>query len=155
MLYSRFLLVIYSKYSSVYMSVLNSKSISPPNLFPVVTINLFSKSVSLFLLCKYVHLYHFFLDSAYKGIWASPVAQLAKNQSAIQETWVWSLGWEDPLEESKATYSSVPAWRIPWTKEPGRLWSTVLQRVGYDWSYLARTHEHHKVNRTASIQLLD
>ena len=45
--------------------------------------------------------------------WASLVAQLVKNPSAIQETWVWSLGWEHPLETGKATHSSILAWRIP------------------------------------------
>ena len=47
--------------------------------------------------------------------WASLVAQLVKNPLAMQETWVWSLDWEDPLETGKATYSSILAWRIPWT----------------------------------------
>ena len=47
--------------------------------------------------------------------WASLVAQLVKNLPAMQETWVRSLGWEDPMEKGKATYSSIPAWRIPWT----------------------------------------
>ena len=46
--------------------------------------------------------------------WASLVAQVVKNPSAIQETWVWSLGWEDPLKKGKATHSSILAWRIPW-----------------------------------------
>ena len=44
-----------------------------------------------------------------------PVAQLVKNPPAMRETWVWSLGWEDPLEKGKATHSSILAWRIPWT----------------------------------------
>ena len=47
--------------------------------------------------------------------WASFVAQLVKNVPVMQETWVQSLGWEDPLEKGKATHSSIPAWRIPWT----------------------------------------
>ena len=47
--------------------------------------------------------------------WASLVAQLVKNLSAMWETWVGSLGWEDPLERGKATHSSILAWRIPWT----------------------------------------
>ena len=47
--------------------------------------------------------------------WVSLVAQLVKNTLAMQETWVRSLGWEDPLEKGKATHSSVLAWRIPWT----------------------------------------
>ena len=53
--------------------------------------------------------------------WASLVAQLVKNLPAMQETWVRSLGWEDPLEKGKATHSSILAWRIPWTEEPGGL----------------------------------
>ena len=52
--------------------------------------------------------------------WASLVAQLVKNAPALQETWVRSLGWENPLEKGKATHSSILAWRIPWTKEPDR-----------------------------------
>ena len=47
--------------------------------------------------------------------WASLVAQLGKNPPAMWETWVQSLGWEDPLEEGMATHSSILAWRIPWT----------------------------------------
>ena len=47
--------------------------------------------------------------------WTSLVAQLVKNPPAVQETWVRSLRWEDPLEKGKATHSSIPAWRIPWT----------------------------------------
>ena len=47
--------------------------------------------------------------------WDSIVAQLVKNLPAVQETWVRSLGWEDPLEKGKATHSSILAWRIPWT----------------------------------------
>ena len=52
-----------------------------------------------------------------------PEAQTVKNLNAIQETWVRSLGWEDPLEKGIATHCSIPAWRIPWTEEPGRLYS--------------------------------
>ena len=47
--------------------------------------------------------------------WASLVAQLVKNPPAVWETWVQSLGWDDPLEKGKATHSSILAWRIPWT----------------------------------------
>ena len=59
--------------------------------------------------------------------WASLVAQLVKNPSAMQETWVQSLGWEDPLGKGKATHSIILAWRIPWT-----VYSMGLQRVGHD-----------------------
>ena len=52
----------------------------------------------------------------------SLVAQTVKSLPAIQETWVWSLGWKDPLEKEMSIYSSILAWRIPWTEEPGRLW---------------------------------
>ena len=50
--------------------------------------------------------------------WGFPVAQTVKNLSAVQETWFWSLGWEDPLKKGMATHSSILAWRIPWTEEP-------------------------------------
>ena len=53
----------------------------------------------------------------------------------IQEMQVQSLGWEDPLEKEMATHSSILAWRIPWTEEPGRLQSMVSQRVRYDWAH--------------------
>ena len=55
------------------------------------------------------------------SLWASRVAQMIKNPPAMRETWVQSLGWEDPLEKGAATHSSILAWRIPWTEEPGRL----------------------------------
>ena len=55
-----------------------------------------------------------------------------KASAAMQETRVQSLGWEDPLEEEMAAHSSILAWKIPWTKDPGRLQSMGSQRVGYD-----------------------
>ena len=63
---------------------------------------------------------------------ASLVAQRLKCPPAMRETWVGSLGWEDPLEKEMATHSSILAWRIPWTEEPGGLQSTGSQRVGLD-----------------------
>ena len=51
----------------------------------------------------------------------------------MQETWVWSLGWEDPLEKGTTTHSSILAWRIPWTEEPGGLQFMWLQRVRHNW----------------------
>ena len=60
--------------------------------------------------------------------WTSLVAQLVKNLPAMQETWVWSLSWEDPLEKGKTTLSSILAWRIPWTT----VQSMGSQRVGHD-----------------------
>ena len=67
--------------------------------------------------------------------WASQVAQWIKNLLAVQETQemqVQSLGPEDPIKEGIATHSSILARRIPWTKEPGRLQSIGLQRIGHD-----------------------
>ena len=61
-----------------------------------------------------------------------PVPQTVKNLPATQETWVQSLGQEDPLEKGIAIHSSILAWRIPWTEEPGELQSTGSQRVGHD-----------------------
>ena len=55
-----------------------------------------------------------FLAHPLQYSWISLVTQLLKNPPAMQETWVWSLGWEDPLEKGKATHSSIVAWRIPW-----------------------------------------
>ena len=60
------------------------------------------------------------------------MAQMVKNLPAIQETWIQSPGWEDPLEEGMATLSSILAWRIPMEEEPGGLQSMGLQRVRRD-----------------------
>ena len=66
------------------------------------------------------------------GRWAALVAQRLKCLPAMLETWVRSLGWDDPLEKEMATHSSILAWRIPWTEEPGGLQSMGSQRVGHD-----------------------
>ena len=63
---------------------------------------------------------------------ASLVAQMVKDMPAMQETWVQSLDWEDPLEKGMATHSSILAQVIPWTEEPGRLQSMGSQRIGHD-----------------------
>ena len=60
------------------------------------------------------------------------MAQTVKRQSTMQETWVRSLGQEDPLEKEMAIYSSTIAWKIPWTEEPGRLQYMGSQRVRHD-----------------------
>ena len=62
----------------------------------------------------------------------SPAAQIVKNLPAMQETLVKTLGKEDPLEKGMANHSSILAWKIPWTEEPGRLPSMRSLRVGYD-----------------------
>ena len=56
-----------------------------------------------------------------------------------QEMWVWSLDWEDPLEEEMTTHSNILAWEIPWTEEPVRLQSTGSQRVGHNWAHTTTT----------------
>ena len=63
----------------------------------------------------------------------SSMAQQVKDLPAMQETQVWPLGWEDSLEKETATHSSILAWRIPWTEEPGKLQSKEAQRVGQGW----------------------
>ena len=63
---------------------------------------------------------------------ASLLAQLVKRLPAMRETQFLSLGWEDALEKEMATHSSIHAWKIPWTEEPGRLQSMGSQRVGHD-----------------------
>ena len=63
---------------------------------------------------------------------ASLVAQTVKNLPAMQETWIRSLGQEDPLEKGTATHSSLLVWEIPWMEEPGGLQSKGSQRVGHD-----------------------
>ena len=63
---------------------------------------------------------------------ASLVAQRVKHLPAMQETWVQSLGWEDPVEKEMVIHSSILTRRIPWMEEPGRLQSTGLQRVRND-----------------------
>ena len=63
-----------------------------------------------------------------------------RNLPAMQEIWVQSLGWEDPLEKGMATDSSILAWRVPWTEEPGGLLFMWSQRVGHDWVTNRHTH---------------
>ena len=64
------------------------------------------------------------------------VAHMVKNLPTIQETWVQPLGQEDLLEKGMATHSSILAWRLPWTEQPGGLQSTGLQKVGHEWFWL-------------------
>ena len=72
------------------------------------------------------------LSYSYK-LMNSLVTQMVKNMPAVWETWVWSLGQEDSLKKGMATHSSILAWRIPWTEEPGGPLSMGSHRVGYDW----------------------
>ena len=72
-----------------------------------------------------------------------PCGSAGKDPPAMQETWVWSLGWEDPLEKGKATHSSILSWRIPWTIQ-----SVGLQRVRHDWATFTSTSLHCIAQRT-------
>ena len=77
------------------------------------------------------------------GLWlgfhGGPAVKNLPTMQETQETQVWSLGWEDPLEDGMGIPSSILTWRIPWTEEPGRLWSMGFQRVGHSWSNWAYT----------------
>ena len=66
--------------------------------------------------------------------WASLMAQTVKNPRAVQDMWVQSLGWKDPMVEVMATHFSILAWKSPWTEEPRGLQSTGSQRVGHNWA---------------------
>ena len=90
--------------------------------------------------------------------WASLGAQTVKNLLSMQETQVWTLGQEEPLEKGMGTHSSILAWRITWTEETGGLQSMKLQRIGYDWA--TNTHRTYligllwRVNESMHIRLL-
>ena len=71
------------------------------------------------------------------------MAQMVKNLRAVQETWVWSLGWEDPLEKGMVSHSYIFAWKIPRKEEPGGLQTRGLQRVRHDWHTDILTWEVH------------
>ena len=75
-----------------------------------------------------------------------------KASACNAETWVWFLGWEDPLEKEMAPYSSTLAWRIPWTEKPGRLQSMWSQRVRYDWATSSHTHSLFTTSTTWEAQ---
>ena len=85
------------------------------------------------------------LESPLDSKRASLVAQRLKRLPAMWETWVLSLGREDPLEKEMATHSSILAWRIPWTEEPGGLQPTGSQRVGHDWSTLLTSNQEREI----------
>ena len=71
----------------------------------------------------------FFISLLIYDLGVSLIAQSVKNLPAMQETLVWFLGWEDPLEKEMAAHSSILTWRIPWTEEPGRLQSMGSQEL--------------------------
>ena len=84
-----------------------------------------------------------------------PGGAVVKNPPASSggtETWVQSLGWEDNLEKEMATHSSILAWKIPWTEEPGGLQSMGSQRVGHDWIW---THTYAVISSKRLQQILN
>ena len=91
-------------------------------------LNMLSRFVIAFLprskhlLMSWLYIYVYFLIAI----------KMVKNPPVMQETWVRSLGWEDPLEKGKAAHSSILAWRIPWTEEPGGLQPVGSQRIRHD-----------------------
>ena len=108
-------------YSFVHFHIFNSL------LWQWETLLLFSSNAYFF----------FLLVLLYLANWASQVAPWQRTHLPMQElkeTWVWSLGGEDPPAKEMATHSSILAWRIQWTEEPGGLQSMGLQRVGHDWA---------------------
>ena len=94
-----------------------------------------------------------FSDELANTLGTSLVAQTVKNLPTVQETWVRSLVWEDPLEKGMTTHSSILVWRIPWTEEPGELQSMGLQRVIHNWA--TNTHTHGLIERTPELNILD
>ena len=113
-------------------------------IYALVTEHLLcSMNCFIFLTSPSHHFYWEIADIHHCISWrASLVAQMVRNLPAMWETWVQSLGWEDPLEEHMATYSSILAWRIPWTKEPGGLQSMALQRVTVESQLSIHNHTH-------------
>ena len=91
-----------------------------------------NKCSFLYIFQHHITLYPSRYKYHYASEGASLVAQRLRPLPAMQETWVQSLGQEDPLEKKMATHSGILAWRILWTEEPGGLQSTGSQRVGHD-----------------------
>ena len=84
-----------------------------------------------FFFLPFIFIFFYFVGASLV-VRASLMAHMVKNLLAMQETQVQYLGQEDPLEKGRATHSSILAWRIPWTEEPGGLQSMGSQRVGHD-----------------------
>ena len=115
--------------ASVTVLSMNIQSGFPLGLTGLISLQ--SKGLSTVFFSTTVWKHQFF--GAQTSLWASLVTQRLKCLPAMQETWVRSLDQEDLLEKEMATHSSILAWRIPWTEEPGQLQSIGSQRVGHDW----------------------
>ena len=105
-----------------------------------------------------VSFFFFFCFAFFSLLGASLVAWTVKNLLVVQETQGRSLGWEDPLEEGMEAHSSIIAWRISWTEEPGGLQSIGLQRGGhnilldYPFRSIKHYHSHMLLNRLSLLQ---
>ena len=125
----------FSTFNIIWIPLFSSCSIT--KLMHLTYLISFAFSIILFLKLSFltwlilVLLWYSYATSFYPSI--SPVAQAVKRLPAMQETWVQSLGQEDPLEKDMATHSSILAWRIPWTEEPARLQSMRSQKIRHDW----------------------
>ena len=107
-------------YCSLLVAIPDHSILSRPSL-------IFSVTIPPLLPSQYLITAGYFISGCmYVGTWTSLVPQMVKNP-AMWETWVWSLGWEDLLEEGMATHSHILAWRIPWIEETGRLQSIESQ----------------------------
>ena len=106
--------------------------------------------------------YRVWQHEGHEGLWqdlwkwrASLVAQMVKNPPAMWKTWVWSLGWEGPLEKGTAAHSNILAWRIPWTEEPGWVQSMGSQRLRHDWVTFTFSMEMKDRTKCAESELED
>ena len=117
-----------------------------PSIVPTPILCVCLSMVHICSLCLFVHGVFLIMVHVYHGacvsLMTSLVAQMVKCLPTMWETWVKSLGWEDLLEEEMATHSSILAWKIPWTEEPGRLhspWgrkeSDMTERLHFHFSY--------------------
>ena len=125
--------------SSTHLPPGDLRALLLPSVCALVTTSFFSVCMSVFLSC-HVHSLSFFGSIYNISDRVSLVAQTVENLPAVPETWLRSLGREDPPEKKMATHSSILAWRIPWTQEPGGLQSVGSQRPGHDLNNLACTH---------------
>ena len=97
-------------------------------LEPLLSVLFHSMVLKIRGLCSHSHSIY----TSWHPFWASLVAQTVKHLPAMQETWIRSLGQEDPLEKKMETHSNTLVWKIPWMKEPGRLQSMGWQRVRHN-----------------------
>ena len=141
-----FYLSSFQIYSAALLTLATRLNITYPELIYLVTGSLYLQITftrfthltsgnhqSAFFIYEFsVFKFHIYVKGFPKG---SAIKNLPATQET-QETWVWSQGWEDPPEKEMATHSSTPAWKIPWTEEPGGLLFTGLQRVRHNWAHM-------------------